>query len=169
MKECCMKRRNKAPVVFSDDLIKLLPKMQRRVMAENPMDYAGEIERMNKLVETIPRLDETDGLKGNHPLSLHYYVSGCDWYISEWDREDTMFGYAILNGDYENSEWGYIRLSELMSLENIQKFSLINLDLHCNHATVEAALFAKDKEYFRRYDPDYIEAQANCVIMEGGK
>jgi hypothetical protein len=154
-----MKKLTKEPVIFSDDLIKLLPKMQHRVMAENPMDYAGEIERMNKVVETIPRLAETDGFNGNHLLSLHYYVAGCNWYISEWDREDTMFGYAILNEDYENSEWGCIRLSELMSLENTKKFSFINLDLHCHHATVEAALFAKDKEYFWKYDPDNIESQ----------
>jgi hypothetical protein len=103
-------------IVFSNDLIKLLPKMQYWMMRENPKVYADEINRMNEIVAKIPRLYETDD-KPVHPLSLHYFVGGCDWYIAEWDRQDSFFGYAILNGDYDNSEWGYINRPEILDLE----------------------------------------------------
>ena len=34
-----------------------------------------------------------------------------------------MFGFAILNNDYQNSEWGYISYSELSEL-NVQGFEI---------------------------------------------
>lgn len=39
-----------------------------------------------------------------------------------------MFGYAILNDDYQNSEWGYIDFDELRSI-NIKGFE-IDRDMH---------------------------------------
>lgn len=143
----------KREIIFSDDLIRLLPKMQYRTMRESPKVYADEINRMNEIIVKMPKLYETDGKKV-HPLSLHYFVGGCDWYIAEWDRQDQFFGYAILNGDYDNSEWGYISVSEILALEFPQKFLLVNLDLHCHYETVEEALFAKNKKHFWRYSPE---------------
>ena len=66
----------------------------------------------------IPRLYETE----NQPIKdklihLHFFIGGCDWYIAEYDGEDLFFGYAILNGDYENAEWGYISFSELKEIK----------------------------------------------------
>jgi hypothetical protein len=147
------------PVVFSDDLVRLLPKSQYRVMREYPREHAEYIKRMNEIVTTIPRPYETDNSEALHPLSLHYFAGDCDWYIAEWDRKDRFFGYAILNGDYENSEWGFISVPEILSLEIPEKFLMVNLDFHCEYKTVEEALFAKDKEHFWKYDPAYIEAQ----------
>jgi hypothetical protein len=155
------------PVVFSDDLVKLLPKSQYRVMAENPKAYAGEIQRMNEIVANIPRLYETDQKTALHPLSLHYFVGGCDWYIAEWDRGDRFFGYAILNGDYDNSEWGSVSVREILSLEIPRKRLMVNLDFHCEYQTIEEALFAKDKKYFWKYDPAYIEARVKKEEYDG--
>ncbi len=142
---------------FSKELKRLLPKMQYQCMAENPEGFRNEIEKMNKISESIPQLGGTDGLRGHHPLSLHYFCGGNDWYITEWDREDTLYGYVILNGDYDMSEWGYISLSEILSLEIEEKCLYINLDLHCPHKTVEEALFKTDMDYFKQYDPKRIE------------
>ena len=71
-------------------------------------------ERLAKL----PRLYETE----NQPIKdklihLHFFIGGCDWYIAEYDGEDLFFGYAILNQDYENAEWGYISFSELKEIK----------------------------------------------------
>ncbi|GHV59349.1 hypothetical protein AGMMS49579_26950 [Spirochaetia bacterium] len=148
-----------AAVVFSDDLIKLLPKSQYRSMRDNPREHAEYIKRMNKIAANIPKLYETDQPNALHPLSLHYFVGGCDWYIAEWDRGDQFFGYAILNGDYDNSEWGSISVSELLSLEIPRKYLMVNLDFHCVYKTIEEALFARDKKHFWKYDPAYLEAQ----------
>lgn len=46
-------------------------------------------------------------------IHLHYFVAGCDWWITEYDPSDnTAFGYVCL-GDPQNAEWGYIALAEV--------------------------------------------------------
>jgi hypothetical protein len=69
-------------------------------------------------LNSIPGLYSTE----NTPLSekivyLHFFIGGCDWYIIEYDGEDLFFGYAILNGDILNAEWGYISFNELKELK----------------------------------------------------
>ena len=66
----------------------------------------------------IPKLYETE----NTPLKdkliyLHFFIGGCDWYIAEFDGEDLFWGFAILNNDLQNAEWGYISFSELRAIK----------------------------------------------------
>lgn len=66
----------------------------------------------------IPKLYETEGLPLKEKLVwLHFFIGGCDWYISEFDGEDLFWGYAILNGDLEMAEWGYLSLDELKRIK----------------------------------------------------
>jgi len=66
----------------------------------------------------IPRLYETEDVPpGEKLIFLHFFLGGSDWYIAEFDGEDTFFGYAILNGDTEMAEWGYISFRELRELK----------------------------------------------------
>jgi hypothetical protein len=51
-----------------------------------------------------------------HPAVFHYFFGETDIYICEYDRNEIMFGYSILNGDLEMSEWGYFNLQELTSI-----------------------------------------------------
>lgn len=82
-----------------------------------------------KRLDTIPRLYETESTPLEDKLiHLHFFLGGCDWYISEFDGEDLFFGYAILNGDIGNAEWGYISFSELKSIKI--GFAEIDCDLH---------------------------------------
>lgn len=66
----------------------------------------------------IPRLYETEGtpLK-DRLIYLHFFIGGCDWYITEYDGDDLFWGYAILNNDHYNAEWGYISFSELKEIK----------------------------------------------------
>lgn len=65
----------------------------------------------------IPRLYETEGIPlKDKQIHLHFFLGNCDWYIAEYDGEDLFFGFAILNGDHLNSEWGYISFMELRSI-----------------------------------------------------
>ena len=42
----------------------------------------------------------------------HYFVGGCDWWVTEYDPQDHLaFGYADLGQGF--GEWGYIDLAEL--------------------------------------------------------
>ena len=47
---------------------------------------------------------------------LHYFFGGCDWYITEKDVDGGVqqaFGYAVLFGDKQNAELGYICITEI--------------------------------------------------------
>jgi len=71
-------------------------------------------ERLSK----IPRLYATEDTALKDTLiHLHFFIGSSDWYIAEYDGEDLFWGYAILNGDYQNAEWGYISFSELRELK----------------------------------------------------
>ena len=62
----------------------------------------------------IPNLYDTEEVQlGDKLVYLHFFIFDCDWYIVEFDGHDLFFGYAILNGDHRNAEWGYIPFSEL--------------------------------------------------------
>lgn len=69
-------------------------------------------------LDQIPMLYETESIPlRNKLIYLHFFIGGCDWYIAEFDGEDTFFGYAIINHDYINAEWGYISFQELKKIK----------------------------------------------------
>lgn len=71
-------------------------------------------ERLSK----IPKLYETEDIPLKDKLiHLHFFIGGCDWYIAETDSEDLFWGFAILNGDMDMAEWGYISFNELKALK----------------------------------------------------
>ena len=71
-------------------------------------------ERLSKL----PRLYETENVPLKEKLvHLHFFIGGCDWYICETDGKDLMWGFCILNADYDMAEWGYVSLSELREIK----------------------------------------------------
>jgi hypothetical protein len=66
----------------------------------------------------IPRLYETEDVPIQAKLVyLHFFIAGCDWFITEYDGHDLFFGFAILNQDYQNAEWGYVSFSELKAIK----------------------------------------------------
>lgn len=74
----------------------------------------------------IPRLNETEGTPLKDKLIyLHFFIFGSDWYIAEYDGADLFFGYAILNGDTDCAEWGFISFTEL------QAISINGIEIDC--------------------------------------
>ena len=66
----------------------------------------------------IPRLYETEHVPLPEKLVyLHFFMAGCDWYVAEYDGDDLFWGFAVLNNDYQNAEWGYISFTELKTLK----------------------------------------------------
>jgi len=66
----------------------------------------------------IPRLRETEHIALKDKLIyLHFFIAGCDYYMAEFDGEDLFWGYAVLNDDHQNAEWGYISFSELKEIK----------------------------------------------------
>lgn len=49
-------------------------------------------------LDQIPRLYETESVPVQDKLIyLHFFIGGSDWYVAEFEGEDTFFGYVILN------------------------------------------------------------------------
>lgn len=69
-------------------------------------------------LSTIPMLYATDFIQPAYKkVFMHFFIGDCDWYIVEYDGDDLFYGFAILNGDYINAEWGYISFSDLKSIK----------------------------------------------------
>jgi len=69
-------------------------------------------------LEKIPKLYETENIPLTDKLIyLHFFLGGCDWFIAEYDGDDLFWGYAILNDDHLNAEWGYVSFQELKSIK----------------------------------------------------
>jgi len=76
-------------------------------------------ERMQR----IPELYTTEQTPLKDKLIyLHFFIGWCDWYVAESDGYGDFWGFVILNGDYENAEWGYFTLTELeqISIQGIE-------------------------------------------------
>lgn len=100
------------------------------------------MEKMVALAERIkamPQSYDTDGQGANAKVFLHYFRGASDWYITEKDKGSAddenpgeqlqAFGYAILNGDKEMAEMGYISIAELIK-------SGVELDLYYTQQTI---------------------------------
>ena len=74
--------------------------------------YAEAIDKLYQTVKLMPKIGETEYLK--EPLVyLHYFTGTADYFISEYDGEDTM--------------WGKVRFNVYPNEEKYQKLSLNNL------------------------------------------
>ncbi|MBU1387818.1 MAG: DUF2958 domain-containing protein [Proteobacteria bacterium] len=74
--------------------------------------------------ETIPMKDK--------PVCLHFsFPGGSDWWVFEYNGNDTFFGYVILRNDFQMSEAGYFSLSELADIR-IHDYLEVEFDLQWN-------------------------------------
>jgi hypothetical protein len=63
----------------------------------------------------LPRLYETEHVKPADKIAVVKFFtpdSSWTWYVTEFDGDDTLFGFVI----GLETEWGYISLSELQSV-----------------------------------------------------
>ena len=93
----------------------------------------------------IPDFYETEKVPlKNKVIHMHFFLGGCDWYACEYSPEEQIFfGYAILNNDLDNAEWGYFALEELSEVK-AGGFLEVDRDLHFPPTK------AKDIENIRR-------------------
>ena len=85
-----------------------------------------------KQLAGVPDFYSTEGVSPKEKMiHMHFFIGGCDWYAAEYSPEEQVFfGFAILNKDLDNAEWGYFSLKELCDLRI--KFLEIDRDLHFN-------------------------------------
>jgi len=66
----------------------------------------------------VPRLYETENVPAKDKIIwMHFFLGNSDWFIAEFDGDDTFFGFACLNGWTDLAEWGYISYKELKELK----------------------------------------------------
>lgn len=98
---------------------------EKEFFQEKLLEYANRIAGMAKSYEQ-------DGKGEEAVVFLHYFHGGSDWYITEKDQDGGVqqaFGYAVLNGDEQNAELGYISIEEMTGLG-------VELDLHFDPRTL---------------------------------
>ncbi len=61
----------------------------------------------------------------------HFFIGGCDWWVLEFDGIDTFFAFAVLHGDLEMAEFGYVSFNELKSIR-IDGYLEVDCDLYWN-------------------------------------
>ncbi|MCQ2082106.1 MAG: hypothetical protein MJZ11_10640 [Lachnospiraceae bacterium] len=96
-------------------------------------EYATIIESLGQTLQKLPPLYSQDDKGYDAIVHAHYFVGGTDIFITEREGNE-LFGYTILNGDYEMSEMGYSSLAELKSIR------VLNLDFHWEPKTLREAL-----------------------------
>lgn len=85
--------------------------------AEERDGIGAMVRDWNTKIKAMPKIYEQEKAGPNAIVHLHYFFGGSDWYITEIDKDGPQagaaFGFAILNGDLEMAELGYISIEEL--------------------------------------------------------
>lgn len=137
----------------------LIPPMQLKAVRLNMMgeegqhfvDLVAEVDKLGKVLEkrSLDR-EYKDFANKNASIAhtfhkkvalptLHYFNSSSDWYIYEWNKKEKLFyGFTILNGDYENAEFGSIGIDELFANYGWQQS--VELDLYFSPQTLDQIL-----------------------------
>jgi hypothetical protein len=116
--------------ILTDKAMRLIPFSQLQVTISSKELMHSMADKLNELAEAVPRLRETyENIDAK--IALHYFYGSTDFYVLEFDGDDLFFGYMILSGDFEMSEYGYQVRSELFDA-----MPLLNLDYHFEQVTV---------------------------------
>jgi hypothetical protein len=117
-------------------------KSQYQVVVENLNSYKDVIDDLYEIISNMPKTYETDNIRKNDKIAyLHYFTSSSDWYIIEKDTEKNQsqaFGLAILNGNIEDAELGYI------SIEELKKYA--ELDFYFDPKKISEIIEIEDEE-----------------------
>lgn len=94
--------------------------LTRLLRCEERAAFVEIVTRLAETVRTMPKTYEQDGLGDKAIVHLHYFVRGCDWWITEKDVETPeepgqhqAFGLASING--REQEIGYISIVEILA------------------------------------------------------
>jgi hypothetical protein len=107
--------------------------LEEAIKGEESLHFSQMLLTLYNNILSIPKPYETEDQGDAASVRLHYFKGGSDWYIIERDIDGDQiqcFGFACLNGDKQNAEFGYINIAELI------KYG-VELDLYYKPQTVE--------------------------------
>lgn len=78
--------------------------------------FLDKVIDMTDLIQNMPKTYDQDGKGDAAIVYLHYFNSGCDWYIIEKDmeEEDQQQAFGLADLGY-GGELGYISIKELIN------------------------------------------------------
>ena len=84
------------------------------LQGEEGVYFANLLDEQTQVIENMPKSYETDGQGESAVAYLHYFVGGCDWYITEKDMEpgEQLQAFGLANLGY-GGELGYISIKEI--------------------------------------------------------
>jgi hypothetical protein len=142
--------------------IEVLGKMYRTEEKEYFIDM---VAKLVDRIENMPSTYETENTPSDEKIVyLHYFSASSDWYIVKKDkgvdgemepvRQYQAFGYAVLNGDTQNAEWGYVSIDELKNMN-------VEMDLYWDPKPFKEVMksenqvqdSAKEYKYYMLYRP----------------
>ena len=108
--------------------------------------FAGKIKEIATAIEKAPKIYETDGMK-EHPVILRYFhPTGTETLVCEIGTNGEAFGYQVINGDWVNSEFGYLDINEIKNIPGME------IDFHFpENMSIERWLYTQSPEHFREY------------------
>lgn len=112
-----------------------LSALAQGMRGEEKQYFFDKVVALADLISSMPVTYQQDGKGDEAVVYLHYFYGNSDWYITEKDVEGGVqqaFGYAVLNGDMDCAELGYISISELVGLVNAN----VELDLYFKSCTL---------------------------------
>ena len=132
---------------------KVVPKQQLAFTLELTKGEEGEFftNKLKQIADTYRKINTNKELineDGTHNVGFRYFLGDTEIFLSEIDSDGIGFGYNILNGDLQMSEWGSTSLEEILSIPYME------MDYHVpDNATIEQMLYQKHPEYFSEYAP----------------
>lgn len=135
---------NSKPFSLSDykDGLAILPPSQRAIVKQNAtsseekeyfQELLKKIDGYAKLIQKRPKGDSID----DYMVYLRYYIAETNWLICEYyPKENQFWGYVILEGDTQMSEYGAISVDEILNLK-FGKFNTTELDFHFEPKTIK--------------------------------
>lgn len=127
-----------------------LSQSQHIAMINNCYGEEGQyfVDKFKALAKLINEMPVTyQNRKGfDSMVYLHYFIGGSDFYITEKDIEGGVlqaYGYAVLNGDFEMAELGYISIADLSKYFNPGTKAVIELDLNFEPVVLSSIISQK--------------------------
>jgi len=97
-----------------NEIAKFLPPVQLAHIKKHVNLYTEEISRLCAIIPTIPKIGESKTLP-EPKVYLHYFFGNYDYYIYEFDGDDTFFGKVQIGGFPDDSQCRKFSLSNLIS------------------------------------------------------
>ena len=158
------------PILLTEEDIelckKVIPPSQYAFTLELTQGEEGEFfkGKLKEIAETYRQITSDGDLvnpDGTHNVGFHYFLGSTDFYISQIYTDGYAFGYAVLNGDVEMSEWGDI------SLDEVRNIPWLEVDYHVpKGTTIEEMLH---KAYPKHFPEPKKELDTSMQVTEEEK